>query len=97
MITLFVVPARQSTKAGKINFLESIPGLLKRLKIWAPSQGIFKRENQGVPSDEYGSLSTTDIMTEVDQLRDAGLSSSDDMMQDVISRRDEGGCPQQTR
>jgi hypothetical protein len=33
-----VVPARQTTKVGGIDFLESIPGLLKSLKI--PSQAV---------------------------------------------------------
>jgi hypothetical protein len=34
-ITLFVVPARQVAKAEGIDSLGSIPGLLKRLQIWA--------------------------------------------------------------
>ncbi len=33
--TLFDVPARKDTSAGGIDSLESIPGLLKRLKILA--------------------------------------------------------------
>jgi hypothetical protein len=33
--TLFDVPARQATKAGGIDSLESIPGLLRRLQIRA--------------------------------------------------------------
>jgi hypothetical protein len=33
--TLFDVPVRQATKAGRIHSLESIPGLLKRLQIRA--------------------------------------------------------------
>jgi hypothetical protein len=31
-----VVPVRQAARAGGINFLEPIPGLLKRLQILAP-------------------------------------------------------------
>jgi hypothetical protein len=36
MTTIFVVPARQATLAGGIDSSQSIPGLLKRLQIWAP-------------------------------------------------------------
>jgi hypothetical protein len=39
--TLFDVTARKATKAGGIDSLESISGLLKRLKI--PAQGVTKR------------------------------------------------------
>jgi hypothetical protein len=35
MTTLFDVPAGQATQARGIDFLESIPGLLKRLQIRA--------------------------------------------------------------
>jgi hypothetical protein len=35
--TLFDVPARQTTQAGGIDFLVSIPGILKRLQIRAQS------------------------------------------------------------
>ncbi len=34
-ITQFVVPTRQATQAVGIDSLGSIPGLLKRLQIWA--------------------------------------------------------------
>jgi len=39
---LFIVPARQASKADKINSLVSIPGLLKRLKIRALLFFIYK-------------------------------------------------------
>jgi len=33
-----IVPARHATKADGINLLKSIPGLLKRLQIWAQQE-----------------------------------------------------------
>jgi hypothetical protein len=41
-----VVPARQATLSGGIDSLESIPGLLKSLKIWAQAQLAGKEDFQ---------------------------------------------------
>jgi hypothetical protein len=41
-----VVPARQATQPGGIGSLESILGLLKRLKIWAQGEVVRERTPQ---------------------------------------------------
>ena len=43
---LFIVPARQASKADKINSLVSIPGLLKRLKIQAQKSVVEDSKKQ---------------------------------------------------
>ncbi len=47
-----VAPARQPTQAGRIDSLESIPGLLKSLKI--PSLGSFPESSDTVESERGG-------------------------------------------
>jgi hypothetical protein len=48
--TLFDVPARQATQAGRIDSLESIPGLLKSLQIRAlmQSSGIHNNPSNSI-------------------------------------------------